>query len=286
MEPVGVCVVYYEKTDQTIECIKSIASNPVKVYILNNASSATSFEYLQSCLSEFSNIVYIHSAENIGPARGRNKLINASWESWLLFLDNDITMLTADWHARMISHIENAGETEVFIPRLYNVHENGWQHYHTYILNGNIISGGEISNDCTNCFPGGASLVNRELFERLGFYDIILTVLEDFEFSIRGLMKDEPVRAQLIYDVEMKHDHRPAHGTLDRKAVKTRYAPEQYLQAEQYIRDKYAIEFYSGWQNWVEQQVDMMIYYSRMEKFKKWLRKKMHATGTRIKKID
>jgi GT2 family glycosyltransferase len=284
MDSVGVCVVFYEKTDQTIACIKSVAKNPLKVYVLNNASSSGSFEKLKSGLSEFDNIVYIDSTENIGPARGRNKLINTCWESWLLFLDNDITVTTPDWHSRMIAHIEAESETEVFIPKLYNVHEQAWQYYHTYILNGKTVCGADPSDNKSNCFPGGASLVNRSLFDRLGYYDVILSVLEDFEFSIRGLMRDEPVRAKLIHDVELHHDHQQAHGSLDRNAVKTRYAPEQYLIAEQYIRDKYGIEFYSGWQLWVQQQVDKMIYYSRMEKFKKWVRKHMSASGVKLLK--
>ena len=47
----------------------------------------------------------------------------------------------------------------------------------------------EIQNDHTNCFPGGASIVNRKLFDRLGGYDEKLKYSQDYDLFLRFAAK-------------------------------------------------------------------------------------------------
>lgn len=93
-------------------------------------------------------------------------------EEWLLFVDNDITIKTHDWRQQFALHVSQYPAIEVFIPMLFNIHENRYVSYSTLRIIGNkAIYGVAINDDMTNSFPGGASFVNRKLFKRLGIYD-------------------------------------------------------------------------------------------------------------------
>ncbi len=272
---IAVAIIFFEKVLQTIECIESAVDNRTKIYILNNNSSAGSFQSLHAATKHHPNLIFIHSKENLGPARGRNFLISQINESWIFFLDNDIKIITQNWYDKLLPHLQNESYYEVFIPQLYNVHENADIKFHKYNLLNNTVVGEEVTDNNTNCFPGGASLVSKSLFTRLGLYNSDISVLEDFEFSIRGLMVGQPVKAALIYDVVLHHNHIYSKSNKDKRATKIRYAGQQYQFAENYIRENYKIEYYSGWQQWVNTQMQIMVYSSPFHKTKRWILKQI-----------
>ncbi len=271
----AIAIIFFEKVEQTIECIKSVANAPVKIYLLNNNSSSQSFKFLKSETSNFNNLVFIDAKENLGPARGRNLLITSIEEDWILFLDNDITVKTNDWFGKISNHINSNFNYEVFIPQLYNVHENCMVNFHAYKLSGNAIVGNVVTNSETNCFPGGACVAKKSLFLRLGLYNKEISVLEDFEYSIRGVMQNEPIRAQLIDDIVLYHNHKYSKLNKDKAAVKIRYASDQYQFAENLIREKYKIDYHSGWQQWVNEQMQIMVYNSKYYQIKKKVKQKL-----------
>jgi len=265
----AIAIIFFEKVNQTIDCIKSVANAPIKIYILNNNSSSESFHFLQAETNHFNNIIFIDSKENLGPARGRNFLISQIGEDWIFFLDNDITVKTTDWFHKISIHLKSQVYYEVFIPMLYNVHENSIVNFHKYKLINNEVIGNIVAGSETNCFPGGASIVNKSLFARLGLYNSEISVLEDFEYSIRGVMINEPIKAKLIDDIVLHHNHKYSKLAKDKAAVKIRYASEQYQLAENLIREKYEIKYHSGWQQWVNEQMQIMVYSSAYHKIKK-----------------
>ena len=264
----AVAIIFFEKKSQTIECIKSVANAPIKIYVLNNNSSSDSFHSLKTATSHFKNVIFIDSKENLGPARGRNFLISQIEEHWIFFLDNDIVVKTTDWFDKIWTHLKSQSNYEVFIPILFNVHENNIVNFHKYKLANNAVLGDIVTQSETNCFPGGASIVNKSLFARLGLYNSEISVLEDFEYSIRGVMKNEPIRAKLIDDIVLHHNHKYSKLNKDKAAVKIRYASEQYQCAENLIKEKYKIEYHSGWQQWVNEQMQIMVYSSPYHKIK------------------
>jgi GT2 family glycosyltransferase len=257
MADIAVLILYFEKFNLTVECIKSVVKSGIPVYILNNASSKKGWEKLKSKFKNYSKIKFIHSNINLGPAGGRNRLISESAEEWLFFLDNDIHIETVNWLQVLHKNIDNFKEIESFIPRLYNTHEKTFSHWHKYVINKNeVISIGlSEGENLTNFFPGGASLVNRKVFERLGFYDENLFVLEDLEFPIRALVKNEPVKAVLIEEIVLIHKHIYTRKKEDQKAVLERYNYERNEKAQEYICNKHNIIFNSFWKPWVDKQI-------------------------------
>ena len=238
----AVFIVFHEKLDQTIECINSVLSSGVKIYVLNNGSSMSSRQLLGKYCRRYEQIKIFDSHVNLGPGGGRNYLITHTVEEWLLSVDNDIVIKTDDWVKRFMKHRALNAEIEVFIPRLFAVHTNEYALPYSYkIEQDTAYPDEEIVNDMTNTFPGGASFISRKLFNRLGLYDEKLFALEEFDLSLRGIISGKPIKAKLIYDIELAHDHRPATNKSDRKAVVTRYNTNTIEESYRKIADKHGI---------------------------------------------
>ncbi len=272
MNSICVCILYFEKPGLTIKSIESVIKSGVPVYVLNNASSASGWGKVKSKFGTYSNIRFIESDVNLGPAGGRNRLILESKETWLLFLDNDIHIKTKNWHKIITNHTENNKETEAFIPRLYNVHEKSYSNFHKYVINNNEIRGIPLDDNEneTNFFPGGASMVNRKVFEQFGMYDENLFVLEDLEFPIRHLLKGKPIKAKLINDIVLIHKHVYTKRKEDQAAALVRYSSERNKFAQEYICKKHNINFNSYWEEWVNRQIYLITRNNGLRKIKNY----------------
>jgi GT2 family glycosyltransferase/MoaA/NifB/PqqE/SkfB family radical SAM enzyme len=237
------CIVFYERLEQTIECINSLLPSGVNIYVLNNGSSLSSLKTLAKTFSTFEQIKIFDSDVNLGPGGGRNYLINHTTEDWLLFLDNDVFIKTRKWLDKINKHISQNKKIEVFIPKMLIAHLNKYHTHYSYRIEGNIAFPDKtVIDDKTNTFPGGASFISRNLFKRLGLYDDKLFIaLEEFELSLRGIISGKPVRAKLIYDIEVVHDHRPARGKKDRDAARVRYGLTTIDKSFQCIAEKHGI---------------------------------------------
>lgn len=266
----AVAIIYFEKFDQTVECIESVCKANCNVYVLNNNSSNKNFRKLKNIFNKRRNIEFINSPVNLGPSKGRNLLVEKIHEEWILFLDNDITVVTSNWLPILYNYIHNYTGFDVFIPKLYNVHEKKYLHFHTYSLEKRLIQSDYVCDNLTNCFPGGAACVKKGFFHNLGGYSEEITVLEDFEFSIRALSNGSPIKGMLIDDITLFHDHRYSGNLNDQFAAKVRYKADQFYNAEKYIQEKYNVIYHSGWKPWVDDQLKLMVDKSFLKKIKEY----------------
>jgi len=252
----AVCILFYEKLDQTIECIQSFLPSGVTIYVLNNGSSLSARQALGRFRSRYNQIKIFDSDINLGVGAGRNYLVTHTTEKWLFFVDSDIVVKTTDWLQKFTQYVYLNNDVEVFIPRLFNIHENSYSSYRSIKIVGNkAFHDIEIINDLTNTFPGGASLINRELFNRLGFYDDKMFIgFEDFEYCIRAILLGKPVKAQLIHDIELVHNHRQAKKDEDKNAVLTRYDIDLLDASFNRMTEKHNIILESNWKKWVTNQ--------------------------------
>lgn len=256
----AVCVLFYERPEQTIECALSILPSGAQLYILNNGSSAAARSLLAEACAPYPNVHIFDSLVNRGVGPGRNYLIASTKEAWLLFLDNDIVMHTPDWKDRILLHIHEFPDVEVFIPKLYNQHDNALVRYNQLRLCDRKALFTQADSAETNIFPGGASFVSRRLFDRLGLYDTnILVGAEDFELCLRALLSHNPVRARLIDDILLLHHHRPPTRKSDTRSVRARYDVRTIARSYAHIRQKHGIALDDGWQPWVRRQSRAML---------------------------
>jgi len=252
----AVCILFYERLDQTIECIRSFLPSGVNIYILNNGSSSSSRQALGGFCDRYKQIKIFDSDVNLGVGPGRNYLVTHTTEEWLLFVDNDIVVKTLDWLQRFTEYVSLYNDVEVFVPRLYNIHEYSYAPYRSIrIVGAKAFHDVEITNDMTNTFLGGASFVSRKLFDRLGLYDEKMFVgFEDLEYCIRAILLGAPVKARLIHDIELVHNHRQVIRERDKYSVLT-YNIDLVEASFNRMNEKHNIIFEGKhWRNWTVRQ--------------------------------
>ncbi len=252
----AIMILFHEKVEQTIECLKSFIPSGQKIYVLNNGSSKESVYQLKKFCEEYPQIKILDAGKNLGVGVGRNYLLQNTQEEWSFFVDNDIYVTKNNWLQNFIIHLRNNPDVEVFIPRLFNLHENNYVTYHALEFSDGRINYLLTEDGKLNNFPGGASIINRKLFKRLGFYDNRMFVgLEDFEFVIRGLLNNTPIKAKLVDDIELVHDHRKINKAVDKNAVLVRYNENSIQNSFDRMQSKYPnLNIQHEWRNWVKEQ--------------------------------
>ena len=253
---VAIQILFHEKVDQTIECLKSFIPSGKKIYILNNDSSKESTAALKKFCKPYPHVKIFDSDKNLGVGIGRNYLLQHTHEEWVLFVDNDIYVTDNKWYEKFLVHLRENPEMEVFIPKLFNLHENSFVTYHNLAVDKGSIGYYVPENGKLNNFPGGASIIKRSLFQRLGLYDDQMFVgLEDFEFVLRGILSNAPVKAILVNDIELVHDHRKIEKKEDKKAVLIRYDENHIQKSFDRMQAKYPeMNVQHEWRGWVKEQ--------------------------------
>jgi GT2 family glycosyltransferase len=249
---IGVCILFYEKLDQTIACIKSFLPSKVNIYILNNGSSNESREALGKFCEKYGQIKIFDVYTNLGVGVGRNFLIKHTTEDWIFFVDNDIRIKTKDWVNRFQDYLSIYEDVEVFIPELYDIWTKSYTSNKRIKIEGNkAILNTEISDETTNYFPGGASFVSRKLFDRLGLYDNEMFIgLEDYEICIRGILQKREAKARIIEDIKLIHDHSRVKKEKDKDAVRERYNTDHIKKSFNRIIEKHNIFLEGDWTYW------------------------------------
>ncbi len=256
----AVCILFFEKVGQTIECVDSFWRPEIKIYILNNNSSAKNRDILGQHCDKYSNVVIFDSLQNLGVAGGRNFLIAQTKEPWLLFVDSDIVSGTKNWLEKFEKHLKRESQIEVFIPKLYNSLEKKNSIYSGFYITGEKVRRkANIFKNKINSFPGGASLISSKLFQRLGNYDEAMFVgFEDFELAFRAILIGSPVVAQKIKDITFIHNHKAALSLEDKKAVLARYASVQHAASLERIKQKHGLVFEEEYTDWLKSQIEVL----------------------------
>lgn len=252
----GACILFFERIEQTIECVRSSLPAGIRIHVLNNGSSSKNVLEFEKFCSAHPRVTLHHSPTNLGVAKGRNRLLELSKEEWLLFLDSDITLNSPNWLQQFWSSVGQFPQCEVFIPRLFNVHEGKYATPKSFSLRRNTLRFRFWKTQTLNWFPGGASFVRRKLFDRIGRYDESLFIgYEDFELAVRAMKSGNPIQACFLPKVELRHEHRRAISEEDLNAARKRYDLNELENSVQKFIKKYNLRFTSPWRRWAERQL-------------------------------
>lgn len=257
---IAILILFYNKLEQTKDCINSFLPSGEKIYVLNNGSPAEDFLQLKQAYREYSAIYFYDAGENLGPAGGRNFLISKTKEPWIICVDNDITIEPKDrWKEILQEFINENPQCEIICPRIYNVHE------HTYMQQlilkkkeGKLeIEAGDF--EVSNFFPEGGVILSRTIFEKYGLYDKEMFAFEGYEFSLRAMLSGYgELKAYPMHEITLIHDHRFQQKNADKDAVKQRYNEEKLRASYDRLVSKYGIDFEHDWQWWSQKQVEEM----------------------------
>ena len=273
----AVCIIFFERLEQTLECIQSCLSSGVNIYVFNNGSSKSSRQALEQFCSNHTQIKIFDSDVNLGPGVGRNYLVTHTTEEWLLFLDNDIVIQTNDWVDKLAKSIYSHKEIEVFIPKLFNIHEASYVSYRSIrIIGSKAFHDLKISNNLTNTFLGSPSFINRKLFDRLGLFDDRMFAFEDFELCIRAILLGNPIKGRLIHNIKFTHNHIYAKKTEDKTAALARYGISSLEFSFNRMTEKHNVILEGDWQKWVNSQVEQILKDENLTPIK-YLRKRIRV---------
>ncbi len=252
----GICLNFFERLDQTIECVHSFLPSNMNIYIFNPGCSRSTREALGRFCDQYGQVTIFDSEVNLGVSVGRNYLITHTAEDWLLFVDNDVVVKTSDWFEKFQTHVSAHSDAEAFFPRIFNVHEDSYIAPTSFRMQGNaVIYERKVVGNTINRFPGCAFFANRKLFDRLGLFDEKMFIgFEDFELCLRGILSGNPVWARLMLDIEFVHDHRRAKSEPDRRAALSRYDYEVLENSYRRVVEKHGVHFPGDWKEWVALQ--------------------------------
>lgn len=271
---IAVCILFFEKPNQTIECIKSFLNSDVKIYIQNNNSSKYSYDLVYKFINKYPKINIYNSKKNLGVSGGRNNIIKKTKEEWLFFVDSDITIKTKNWFFIIKRIIENEKNIDAIIPKLYNKHDRQYAlHLKINIKDKKVVFEKAQTNKNTNSFPGGASIINRKMFDRLGMYNEEMFIgFEDFELCVRAIKQKKPINSKIIDKVVLVHDHRQAKTIQDKNAATERYNIRKIQHSYNIFKEKYNLDLDNDWKPWVYRQMELITAGNDLlTKFKKWI---------------
>lgn len=252
---IAVCVIFFEKWQQTVECITSFLSSGVPIHVLNNGSSAQNSHRMRMFCQQFPNVHLHESSRNIGAAAGRNLLSRRAGTDWIFFADNDITVQQGTWlpiAAHYIAHLDKA--VQAFTPRYFHLETHRGV---GYLFPRQLFTGHnqEVRNlppslELSNYAPSGAVIINREAFEALGGFDEELHNFEDIELSARAAAGGADLRVIAIPEIRLVHEHLPAMTAEDSLAAQTRYSTDLASRSAEQVRAKLGVSMaqYVPWQ--------------------------------------
>ncbi len=258
---IDIIILFFNKVDQTISCIKSFLPSGQNIYVLNNGSDPSQLMRLQQIFLGNEKVKLMDGGRNLGVSGGRNFLIQHTKADWIFSVDNDITIQQQDqWLQGFFDFIQQHPEASVVAPLLYNIHEHAYSPQLKVVVENNRMHIETGQYPVSNCFPGGASLIRRSVFDIYGLFDEEMFVgFEDYEYALRAMLSTNGAyQVYHLSDIVLIHDHQYQHRSTDKKAVRQRYNYEIMKASYNRLVQKYEIEFDHEWMWWTNNQVTAM----------------------------
>ncbi len=237
-------VLFCNKAEQTIEGLEDWLQYDSPIYLLNNGSGPKGTKIVEDFIKGNRNIHYYKVKNNLGVSKGRNYLIKKVKESWLFFLDNDITIGTPNWQEVLESKMKEEPNTLIFVPQIINTHlGNKPEKFYKFTIKGEKAGFKMFNKGRTNKISGGACIVHKDIFEKNGLYDERFFVgFEDYEFSIRAMKSGEPLDCLCVPEIQLLHNHRKGFRLEDNSYLDVRYNEEKILNSYYLVKEIHGIE--------------------------------------------
>lgn len=234
--------------------------------IIDNGSGQESVDQLYAVCEEMpfrTRIVRLD--KNYGVAGGRNRTMPEVSTEWILCLDNDI-FLTTDILPRIQEDIATLGCHFLNVPLLnpdkQTVFAAGGHLYVCTEPSGlhlgagsacrqAVLSDAALEPFLSTFLLGGACVLKKSTFERLGGYDENMFVgFEDIDFSIRLFQEGYKVGTTSV--LGLVHDHPPPVSDSDRDYERERFSRNVIYQSARYLERKHGFDIWGdGLEHWL-----------------------------------
>ena len=158
---------------------------PDEIIVVDNGSSDGTVELIKS---RYPSVQIMHE-ETVGVSAARNRGIRAATGVWIALLDSDDEWSPNKLQRQMESYINSDSSNRL-------IHTNEvWKKNNISVnqMKKHKKSGGYIFNSCLPlcCISPSSSILRRDLFDELGFFDENLPACEDYDFWLRICSKEE-----------------------------------------------------------------------------------------------
>jgi GT2 family glycosyltransferase len=258
---IDIIILFYNKVDQTISCVNSFLSSGQRIYILNNGSDVAQLNKLKNTFEGISHVFILDAGKNLGVSGGRNYLLEKTNSPWIFSVDNDIVVQNnIGWIDDLESFCSLNPEVKIITPNLFNVHESDYSPQINVKIENNKLTLVTGDFPVSNCFPGGAVIVHRSIFENYGLFDEDMFVgFEDYEFALRALLSTKgPLEVYAFDNIKLIHDHQFQKKNKDKIAVRERYNEVRMKASYECLVNKYNIAFDHDWHWWTTNQLAIM----------------------------
>lgn len=280
-ENLTIVVIEYNRTSSTIKLLKSVEKElkdfKGRILIADNGSTSQEKEKLKKYLSKSNMCIkFIEFDKNYGVAGGRNKAFNFVETDWIFSLDNDIYFINNPI-SEIQKTISQIGTKFLNMPLLSEdkktIFSNGGTLFTEYENSEKIIGGGSLYEQCainkiSNLKPslstfllGGASILNKEEFKRLGSFDENMFIgFEDLDFSITLFNNGLKIANCPIFSLVHNHTINTDEDSLEYE--KTRFSHGIIKESAKYFEQKRGFKIWNAnIEMWIKQrQKDLGIF--------------------------
>jgi len=227
----------WNKKDMVLDCVKNldkIASSentniPKEIIVIDNGSIDNTYEALKK-LETVTSLRVIHSKINLGFARGINLGASKAKYNYIYLMNNDMIP-----KPKLITEIVNFAQkllkknkpffglsSQIFFydPKKRR-EESGKNYYHPdfgYLYVAHCINDNNLQTPSITGYPGGgSSLINKDLFLKLGGYDKDLYLpLYDEDFDLGFIAWKLGFPSYFVPSSQIIHHHRSSSKKLSR----------------------------------------------------------------------
>lgn len=242
-----------------------------EVLIIDNGSSAEEIELLRvACSTLPFRTRIVELGQNFGVSGGRNRTIPHVQTEWLMCLDNDIyftmnplkqiqhDLATLGCHFMSLPLLDPDGET-LFARggHVYVSYEDGELHIGAGSASLQTKMQGAIGQPFLGTFLfGGACIVNKATFDRVGRYDEAMFVgFEDIDFSIR--LFQQGYKVGCASTCALVHDHPMPDSNADRDYERERFSRNILHKSAMHLEAKHGFKIWGdAVDHWLQSRQD------------------------------
>ncbi len=197
LPPVSILILNYNGLQWLPRCLSSIKRTEyphMTVYMVDNGSTDNSVDYVQT---NFPEVKIIRNEENLGSAEGYNRGMESIESPYVLLLNCDTEILNPRWIRHLIDKILSDDRIAAVACKMVTMRDRfldsvggmGIPFWRGFVdIGKGEVDRGQYDHDdfIPFYFCGGAALIRKDIFFRLGGFDSKLFMfMEDVDYSWR-----------------------------------------------------------------------------------------------------
>lgn len=247
----------WQRTRASLELLVKHTSLPHEIILLDNNSSDETVPLLKWFAGQKSNVKLILEKENLGPAGGRRKALEAAEGDFIVTLDNDIGV-GPRWLENLLVRLKEAGADaaccRVLLPNGKIQYNGGHFEVREPFITFSFIDysmeqdslGSLIFREC-RWLPGGATIYRRSVFDKVAFCEELRGGMEDKDLSLQMMKAGLKMVNSPLSTVVHYHTRHETSELQDREYLRRRYDWDRLKTTMSAFYKRHGLIIYDPW---------------------------------------